>query len=192
MKKMVENKWYEELLLNDIDGFVTFDNFLLTRKLLCQVKEAYDGEGLPRPFTMQWAPSTNNLFQPEAEILDKVLLSSPRETYVRRTFHFPTKYIGFQGLYNVFEFLLSLDPEFSDLVHSNRLYVPRQVIRTITDEMVFRLRNKQRAEMMLGNINQIHPTCVFSFHLVTLNLRLIKELNWQSNQWYNWSRNSKR
>lgn len=162
IKKMKKNKWAEALLMNDIDAFVGFDNFLLMRRIFADVKDFYEGNHLPRPFTVQYSPATSNFFAEEAKLVDKIVMSSPPEEFVKRTFYFPNMHVGIQGLYDVFEFLLKQDPEFSDLIHEDRMYVPRQVIRTITDEMVFRLRTQERKLMKFGRwfLNRRFVKCV--------------------------------
>lgn len=186
IRKMLSNRWNEALLRDDIDGFLAFDNFLLWRKVFRRVKEVYDGENLQRPFTMLWNASTAHMHEFEGQILDKVFLSGPLEKFTYRNFELPSQAIGYQGLYDAFEFLLKQDPEFADLVLPDRLYVPVQVIRTITDEMVFRLRSKQRELMHLGGPDQIRPTCVSSFLRGTRSRKSKRASRWPARPWSSW------
>jgi hypothetical protein len=148
--KMKKNDWLEELIKDEIDGFVSFDNNHLMYRLYNQVQDVYKGEGLQKPFTMIYAQTILNYYYRDQEYLDKVFFTSPGYPVSNYNFKYPGDHIGIQGIYNVFQYLLSQDPEFSDLIHTDKMYVPMSVIRTITDEMVFRVRTKQREYYNIG------------------------------------------
>lgn len=164
IRKMDKNEFKEALFEDDIDCFVGLDNFLLTRRLFVDIKNFYEGNYLTRPFTVQYTPTTKMFLQFERNLLDKVLLSSPPEEFTRRNFPLSKAFVGIQGLYDAFEFLLKQDPEFSDLILEDGMYIPRQVIRTITDEMVYRLRVEERALLELGE-RVVNPRTLRHLHL---------------------------
>ena len=151
MHQMKRNQWLEELTKMDIDGFFTFDNNLLMYKVYNQLKKFYDEEGIPRPYTMFLNERIRDHYSPDKLYLDKVFYTSPNSTVSFYGQSFPGYYVGIQGLYNVFEYLLSQDPEFHDLIHADKMYIPTQVMKTIADEMVFRLRAKNRESLEIGN-----------------------------------------
>ena len=148
--KMKKNEWLEELIRDDIDGFVSFDNDHLMYKLYHQVRDVYKGEGLPKPFTMVYAQTIANYTYRDQEYLDKVFFTSPGYPINNYNYKFPSDHVGIQGIYDVFQYLLGQDPEFTDLIRSDKMYIPKNFIRTITDEMVFRLKSSQREHFRIG------------------------------------------
>ena len=149
---MNKNQWPEELIKNEISGFLAFDNDLLMYRLFHQVRIAYTGENLVKPFTMFYTGSGSNFKQKDQNFLDKIFYERPNVPKTFNGYEYPKSYIGFQGIYNVFEYLLSRESDFADLIKKDKLYVPLEVIQTIADEMVWNLRNEQREKMDLSII----------------------------------------
>lgn len=149
-KEMQKNNWPEELVKEEISAFLAFDNQLLMFRLFKQIRIAYEGNNSPKPFTIFSTGSGSNFHQKDMAFLDKILYERPNLRKTLSGYEYPRTQVGIQGIYNVFKFLLSQDTEFADLIKNDRIYVPVEVMRTIADEMVYNLRQRERQAMNLG------------------------------------------
>lgn len=149
---MKKSGWYEELIQDRISAFVAFDNDLLMYRLYHQVNAMYKGDNLPKPYMMFYKNDPTNFGRADCYYVDKLLSTIVRTAQTETGFHFPRTQVGYQGLYNAIEFLLKQDPEFSDLILADKMYVPLKVMRTISEEMVYRLRTKFRKKLNIGKM----------------------------------------
>jgi hypothetical protein len=149
---MKNSKWFEELIKDKISTFVAFDNDLLMYRLYHQVNALYKGENLPKPYMYFYKNDPRNFRMTDFYYLDKLLTTIYRNEDTINGFQFPKTQIGYQGLYNALEFLLKQDPEFSDLILADKIYVPLEVMRTISEEMVYRLRTQYRKKLDISSI----------------------------------------
>lgn len=146
---MRKQGWAEELLKDDFSGFITFDNDLLMHRLYKEVDAVYDGDDLPKPFTMFYTKDFMDFDKRDVNYLDQIFYTIGKNIFEQGV-RYPRTHIGFQGLYNAFEFILKQDPEFLDLVKDDKMYVPVEVMRSISEEMVYRLRTKARAQLSIS------------------------------------------
>lgn len=148
--KMQERGWKNDLYKNKFESFVMFDNQLLMYRIFRNIEQIYTSNRFVKPFSIFYTQNPNNLIEQERSYVDQIWGTRNQAQITTDNLKFPMQHIGYQGLYNVARFLFSTNPDFADMVTENHVYVPSQAYKTVTDELVYRLRQKTRSSLNIG------------------------------------------
>ena len=91
-------------------------------------------------------------------------------------FQFQSMKTGYQGMYNILRFLFSRNEDFKHFVKEDSVILPMEAYRTITDELVYRLRNEARPKY--GLCKSYYPI------FIKLYDEILRLLNYIISQFY--------